>query len=251
MVRLRWWEVLLGIVPLVIALLWLAGGLVIPGVVLVCLLAFAVASRARIVERQVAGAHTRTRAVLALTRSLALLVILVVVLALLWVVDRRDWTDGTPGLIASYALSGLAIYLLRDVARYADEAVDYFIGGDAERRVAKVLEPLRELGWTIAHNVPREHRGNLDHFLTGPTGAFAIETKSGKYRAVDRGQAVSNAIWAREKFGERFVTAVLCVLTDAPGQPRKELHGKGEVWVIGPAQLREWIVGHRSFPKPR
>jgi hypothetical protein len=90
-----------------------------------------------------------------------------------------------------------------------------------------------------------------DHFLTGPTGAFAIETKSGKYRAVDRGQAVSNAIWAREKFGERFVTAVLCVLTDAPGQPRKELHGKGEVWVIGPAQLREWIVGHRSFPKPR
>jgi hypothetical protein len=170
MVRLRWWEVLLGIVPLVIALLWLAGGLVIPGVVLVCLLAFAVASRARIVERQVAGAHARTRAVLALTRSLALLVILVVVLALLWVVDRRDWTDGTPGLIAAYALSGLAIYLLRDVARYADEAVDYFIGGDAERRVAKVLEPLRELGWTIAHNVPREHRGNLGSFPYGTDG---------------------------------------------------------------------------------
>jgi hypothetical protein len=251
MVRLRWWESVLGIVPLLIALLWIAGGLVVPGIVLLCLLAFAAASRASIVERQVAGAHARTRALIALTSSLALLAILGVVVALVWVIDQREWRSETPGLIAAYALVGLAIYLLRDVTRYADQAFDYFVGGRAERRVAQALEPLRELGWTIAHNIPRDGRGNLDHFVTGPTGSFAIETKSGRYRATDRGQVVSNAIWAKEKFGKRFVTAVLCVTTVAPEQPRKELHGNAEVWVLGPSQLCPWLLAYRWVPKPR
>jgi hypothetical protein len=111
--------------------------------------------------------------------------------------------------------------------------------------VASALEPLRERGWTIAHNIPREGRGNVDHFVSGPTRSFAIETKSGKYRAADRGQAISNAIWAKEKFGKRFVTAVLCVTTDPPDQPQNELHGRSQVWVVGPAQLRDWMVRYR------
>lgn len=249
MVRFRWWELALGVVPLLIALLWLAGGLIVPAIVLLSLLAFAAASRATIVERQIAGAHARARALLALTSSLTLLAILAVVVALAWVVDRRDWTSETPGLIAAYALAGLAVYLLRDVTRYGDEAVSYFIGGRAERRVAAALEPLRELGWTVAHNIPRDGRGNVDHFITGPIGSFAIETKSGKYRATDRGQAISNAIWAKEKFGKRFVTAVLCVTINPPEEPRKELHGKGEVWVVGPSQLRSWLLAYRWVPR--
>jgi hypothetical protein len=121
--------------------------------------------------------------------------------------------------------------------------------GRAERLVAHQVEPLRELGWTIAHNVPREGGGNLDHFLSGPTGAYAIETKSGKYRAADRGQTISNAVWAKEKFGVRFVTAVLCVETNPPEEPRRELHGQSECWVLGPAQLHDWLLAYRWTPR--
>lgn len=249
--QMRWWEIVIATVLVLLALLWLVGGLVVPGLVLLFLLAFAIASRAEVVERNVAGAHTRTRALLALIRAVALAAILIVVVVFVVVADRRDWTDETSGVVAVFALAGLSIYLMRDVDRYTDEAVNYFLGGRAERRVSHELEPLREQGWTIAHNVPRESRGNLDHFVSGPTGAFAIETKSGKYRAADRGQAISNAIWAKEKFGKRFVTAVLCVETGPPDQPKMELHGKSECWILGPAQLREWLLVHTWAPRPR
>lgn len=244
-VRIRWWEIVIATILVLVALLWLAGGLYVPALVLLFLLTFAIASRAEVIERNVAGSHARTRAILAFVRAVALAAILVLVGVLLVVADRRDWVDETPGLVAIVALSGLAIYLLRDMERYGDEAVNYLLGGRAERQVAHQLEPLRELGWTIAHNVPREGRGNLDHFVSGPTGAFAIETKSGRFRAADRGQAISNAIWAKEKFGERFVTAVLCVDTDPPEQPRRELHGKSECWVLGPLQLHDWLLTHQ------
>ncbi len=247
--RIRWWEIVLATLLVLVALLWLVAGLYLAGLVMLFLLLFAFASRAEVVERNVAGSHARTRALLALIRAVALLAILVVVGALVWVGDRDEWTDDTPGTVAVFALAGLAIYLMRDIDRYTDEAIDYFIGGRAERRVAQELEPLREQGWTIAHNVPREGRGNLDHFVTGSTGAFAIETKSGRFRAADRGDAISNAIWAREKFGERFVKAVLCVGTDPPEQPRRDLHGKSECWIIGPSQLRDWLVAHKWVPR--
>jgi hypothetical protein len=168
---------------------------------------------------------------------------------LLVVADRRDWTEDTSGVVAVVAMAGLAIYLLRDMERYADEAINNLLGGRAERLVAHQVEPLRELGWTIAHNVPREGGGNLDHFLSGPTGAYAIETKSGKYRAADRGQTISNAVWAKEKFGVRFVTAVLCVETNPPEEPRRELHGQSECWVLGPAQLHDWLLAYRWTPR--
>jgi hypothetical protein len=47
------------------------------------------------------------------------------------------------------------------------------------------------------HDVPRPGRGNVDHFVAGWSSAFVIETKSGKRRGADRGQAISNAIWAK------------------------------------------------------
>ncbi|MCP9487447.1 MAG: NERD domain-containing protein [Gaiellaceae bacterium MAG52_C11] len=249
LIRLRWWELVVGGVLLLVALLWLVGGLIVPGVVLLLLMLFAAASRAQVVERNVAGAHARTRAFLSAIRALVLLSIYVVTVVLLWVVQRRDWTEDTPGLIAAFACAGLAVYLLRDVSRYGNEAVDYFAGGRGELRVAEELEPLREQGWTIIHNVPREGRGNLDHFVSGSTGAYAIETKIGKYRASDRGQAVSNAIWAKDRFGQRFVTAVLCVFNNPPREPRMERHGNSEIWVLGPSQLRGWLLAHRWVPR--
>jgi hypothetical protein len=243
--RLRWWEVAIGVGPMLLALLFLAGGLFVPGLVLLLLLLLTAALRARIIEREVAGAHAQAKGLLLITRSLALLALYSVVLGFLLVAQRQEWNDETPGTVAVYALAGLAVFLIRDVWRYGEQAMDHFIGSDAERRVAEELEPLRAEGWTIVHNLLRDGRANVDHFVVGPNGAFAIETKSGRYRAADRGQAISNAIWAKEHFGERFVTAVLCVGRDAPEAPRRELHGRSEVWVMAPSDLRNWIRAYQ------
>jgi hypothetical protein len=85
--------------------------------------------------------------------------------------------------------------------------------------------------------VKKDRGGNVDHFLSGPNGAFAIETKRGSARAADRNQAIWNAVWAKEKFGQRWVTAILCVGSDPPPEPVRQ----GHVWVTGPRDLVEFL----------
>jgi hypothetical protein len=85
--------------------------------------------------------------------------------------------------------------------------------------------------------VRKDGGGNVDHFVSGPTGAFAIETKRGANRAAARNQAISNAVWAKDKFGSRWVTAILCVGTEPPPQPVRQSHA----WVLGTADLIEFL----------
>lgn len=236
--RLRWWESAALALPLLLGVLFLISHLWVAGVVLVALVTVIGASRAHIAERNIAGFHTRARGRLLLLRGIALLAIYFTVVALLFVMRADHWTDTSQGRVAFYASVGLAFYLIRDVWRLGNEAADAVVGGDAETRVAGELEPLRDKGWSIIHNVLREGRGNVDHVVLGPGAAFAVETKSGRYRATDRGQAVSNAIWVKEKFSQRFVTAVLCVGTEPPATPMLVRHGNSTLWVVGPGQLR-------------
>ena len=240
--RLRWWEsVALGGL-LVVGVLFLVRSLWLPGVVLLGLTAFVAASRAQIVERNVAGHHARTRALLLGLRWAALLSIYTALTVLLFAMSLGEWSRDSHGRVAIYATAGLAFYLARDISRYGNESMQWWAGGDAETRVAHELDQLRAHGFTVVHNLDRDGRGNVDHFVTGPTGAYAIETKSGKYRASDRGQTVSNAAWAKRKFGERWVTPVLCVGTEPPPAPFVARHGNASVWIIGRAQLRPWIL---------
>jgi len=138
---------------------------------------------------------------------------------------------------------------LAPFARLGDRAENYIAGGDAEEAVGAQLRPLRDEGWVVVDNVVRDDGGgNVDHFASAPGGrtAYAIETKSGKTRAADRGQAISNAIWAKNKFGARYVTAVLCVGKDAPEEPTQVPHGRSTVWLIGRADLARWL---RTLPR--
>jgi hypothetical protein len=107
--QIRWWETVIATLLSLVALLWLVTGLYVPALVLLFLLAFTIASRAQVVEKNVAGFHARTRAILALVRAFALAAILGVVVVLLVVADRRDWTEDTSGVVAVVAMAGLAI----------------------------------------------------------------------------------------------------------------------------------------------
>lgn len=51
------------------------------------------------------------------------------------------------------------------------------VGAKAEREVGRELEKLHKDGFHVFHDWLPEKRGNVDHFVVGPQGVFAIETK--------------------------------------------------------------------------
>lgn len=241
-VKLRWWEALLLVVPALHALVFFFGGFPAAGVVLLALVVLVVASRAEIEERNVAGGWARTRGYLNLAKTGALFAIYVVAMVLFFVAHHDNWVRETPGLVAVYALAAVAFFLLRDINRIGDNAIDYLIGAGMEARVARELDPFREQGWLVTHDLKKDLGGNIDHFLSGPHGALAVETKSGRDNAAARRQAVSNAMWAKQKFGQRFVTAVLCVGTDPPPEPQRN----GWAWVMGVNDIGKFVRGYRG-----
>jgi len=52
-------------------------------------------------------------------------------------------------------------------------------GAEGERKVGEILEELESAGWRVLHDVSLG-RGNIDHVLVGPGGAFTVETKSNR-----------------------------------------------------------------------
>jgi nuclease-like protein len=237
--RVRSWEGLLLCLPGGLAVFLVVSGQTAAGLVLAALVLMLAISRAQIQERNVAGGYARARAFLLLGKGVSLFLIYGVVVWLFFVMQADHWTRDRQGTIAFWALVGFSVFLAREVYWVGDGATRWLVGSDMEREVAQALDPLRDEGWLITHDIRKDLGGNVDHFLTGPKGAFAIETKRGRARVSDRGQAISNAIWAKKKFGLPFVTAILCVGTDPPALPEQH----GPVWVLGKESLVEFLCG--------
>jgi hypothetical protein len=81
---------------------------------------------------------------------------------------HERWTSDRRRTVAFFACAALASYLVRDVWRYSNEASDWTTGSEAEDWVAVELEPLREHGLTVVHNLKRDDGGNVDHVVRGP-----------------------------------------------------------------------------------
>jgi len=235
--RVRSWEGLLLCLPGGLSVFFLLSGQLAAGLVLAAVVILLAVSRAQIPELNIAGGYARARAFLLLGRWIALYLIFAVVIWLFILMHEQHWTRDPHGTVAFWSLLGFSLFLARELYRVAEQANAWLLGSDMEREVARELDPLRAEGWLITHDIRKDRGGNVDHFLTGPNGAFAIETKRGRPRVSDRGQAISNAIWAKRKFGLPFVTAILCVGTDPPAAPEQH----GPVWVLGREQLLEFL----------
>jgi hypothetical protein len=90
---------------------------------------------------------------------------------------------GAAAAAALFVASTVAaiIMLLRFLNRRRNDLLGYL----GERAVAEHLEPLRESGFRIFHDVPCEGRRknfNIDHVVVGPTGVAAIEVKTRRKR---------------------------------------------------------------------
>lgn len=129
-----------------------------------------------------------------------------------------------------------AILILLAIYRVWDKKTDktnntWGEGARGEARVGAELERLYEEGFHIFHDWDKG-KGNVDHFIVGPQGVFAIETKAwtgeitshngrlkrnGKYVPDNSPvrQAIANAMAVRDLIGEThrkkpFVVPVLC-----------------------------------------
>jgi hypothetical protein len=103
-------------------------------------------------------------------------------LALLWITTRLSglpqlvWLGGS-ALVLVAALYFSARYLVAKL----EESNNRYLGFFGERVVAEHLDPLKAQGFRVFHDVPCGDASapfNIDHVVAGPSGVFAIETKT-------------------------------------------------------------------------
>lgn len=102
--------------------------------------------------------------------------------ALAWITTHLADRDQIAALTGVLVLLLVFLWLIgRSLAAQLDGWRNRYLGYFGERVVAEALEPLKARGYLVFHDVPageRRQRFNLDHVVVGPTGVFAIETKT-------------------------------------------------------------------------
>jgi len=139
---------------------------------------------------------------------------------------------------------GLFFFGVRWFVGKARERGDRYLGYFGERLVAEYLDPLKQQGWSLFHDIPCSSDGrkfNIDHIAVGPQGVFVIETKTRRKGGAQRGvddykvyfdghdlvwpwgkdshgleQAERNAVWMatmlRDGIGRSFYVTPILVL---------------------------------------
>ena len=108
-------------------------------------------------------------------------------------------------------------------------------GAHAESIVGYLLEKLRAIGFEVVHA-----KGS-DHFVSGPSGVFMVETKRWEYEPWHLQKAKRHATKLARELGI-FVTPVICLARRRPADPYRD-HG---VWILGRDRLVNWLTAQRN-----
>lgn len=237
---LRVWEIVTAVLGAAFAAIFIfsnASGL---GFALLAADGLWVVTRLRIEERHdQAGRYATLRGRLGLAKVILLLLIYAAAVWGLFVIKDDVGGKARATIVAAFAVAGLCYFLLTELRRGADDALNWLRGGRAESLNGADLGVLEEHGWLVLHNYKRERGGDIDHIVCGPHGAYAIETKSYGFRYRDMRQTKSNAWWLHEKLGIPWATGILCVAEDHPPEH------KDPIWVVGRDHLVSFIESQR------
>lgn len=197
---------------------------------------------------------------------IAFVVPLGVGLILAQIAIRLDGTAQIIGLlVAVLGLLASLVVVIRRLVQGIERWSNTWLGYFGERIVAECLEELKPRGFRIFHDVPAgdpQNPFNIDHVIVGPSGVFAVETKTrrkGRARAgfaehqiIYDGQALAYP-WGEDRHGldqaarqARWLESHLAALLgqSVPVQPVLTFPGwmvvtraRGAVAVLNPRQI--------------
>lgn len=102
--------------------------------------------------------------------------------ALGWIAIHLSGEALVAGLaVASLGLIASLAFVIRHLVRGIERWSNTWLGYIGERVVAESLDELKAQGFRIFHDVPAgdpKNPFNIDHVIVGPSGVFAIETKT-------------------------------------------------------------------------
>ena len=140
----------------------------------------------------------------------------------------------------SLGAAWVALVYRAEIFHLNDRARNYVTGLQSERIVQRRLRQLEER-CLVEHDVGLPRGGNIDHVVCGPTGVFAIETKTNWYREGDLTVARGRAKWLSTQLGGHWVTPVICLINrDRAPFPHDR------VWVMGLDELVPWLERGRN-----
>jgi hypothetical protein len=125
------------------------------------------------ISRRRAGQHAQSMADRITGRLLLFLVASLLVLVIAFVAFH-----GRGVILAAIELPVIAAMVVSE-RRAGTRIGRWSRGAEGERKVGEILEDLESAGWRVLHDVSLG-RGNIDHVLVGPGGAFTVETKSNR-----------------------------------------------------------------------
>lgn len=118
-------------------------------------------------------------------------------------------------------------------------------GAIAESTVGETLNELRrEPGWFVMHDFEQAYEGNVDHLVSGPNGAYMIDTKLHRYEDSHLTKAKRQAAKLHDELGG-WVTPVICTHS-----PRKRAFRHQGVWIVPHRDLLRWLRAQRNQPIP-
>ncbi|HSS81492.1 MAG TPA: nuclease-related domain-containing protein [Gaiellaceae bacterium] len=146
------------------------------------------------------------------------------------------------GAALSLGAAWLAVVYRDEIFRRGDRAGDYAIGLHSDRVVQEELSPLKARHF-VKHDVSLPFGGNIDHVVCGPSGAFAIETKTRRYLKSHLPLARRRALWLSKRLDGHWVTPVVC-LVNSDRSPYQH----SRVWIVSASDLRVWLEARRDRP---
>jgi hypothetical protein len=136
---------------------------------------------------------------------------------------------------SSMAIIVGAIVLKSFADRRVDDAIHWLRGARAEVAVGEELDRLTAEGFIVKHDIEQAFDGNIDHFVSGRTGVFTIETKSRRYAQGDLPTARRRAKKLHYELGV-WVTPVICV-----PRPKGKAFKTDGVWIVPLHRIVDWL----------
>jgi hypothetical protein len=148
---------------------------------------------------------------------------------------------------------------------------NYSLGFMGERVVAEELNKLMASGFQVFHDFPAGPKWNIDHIVIGPTGVFAIETKTRRKRKAPEGKENYKVAFDGKRLvfpngpdenalnqAKANAQGLAVFLTKSIAEPVKVtpiltfpgwlvvLNAKPEFPILNPKSIPSWILGHRG-----